>query len=239
MQRNKLIYALADAALVISSDLKKGGTWTGAVEQLDKLRCVPLYVRSMGDASPGLDALRKKGAMPWPNPHDAQELKSLLRGAASLVSAPGQSQQSLFASDESSLPADRSCASTALDDGGAQHCDQSPAQSIATAEVEAQTNQEPSGDLQQTRPKSGEEADVLFAAVRASMRRLLISPKKDAEVAEALRISKAQAKAWLEQLVEEGVIKKQRKPAGYVAVYLHLFSGDRVAVESPPSGLRP
>jgi DNA processing protein len=30
MQRNKLIYALADASLVVSSDLNKGGTWAGA-----------------------------------------------------------------------------------------------------------------------------------------------------------------------------------------------------------------
>lgn len=36
MQRNKLIYALADAALVVSSDYEKGGTWAGAVEQLEK-----------------------------------------------------------------------------------------------------------------------------------------------------------------------------------------------------------
>jgi DNA processing protein len=48
MQRNKLIYALADASLVVSSDLNKGGTWTGAVEQLDKLKFVPVYVRSTG-----------------------------------------------------------------------------------------------------------------------------------------------------------------------------------------------
>ncbi|WP_295440838.1 DNA-processing protein DprA [uncultured Thiodictyon sp.] len=34
MQRNKLIDALADAALVVSSDYKKGGTWAGAIEQL-------------------------------------------------------------------------------------------------------------------------------------------------------------------------------------------------------------
>src|SRR5258708_24895620 len=38
MQRNKLIYALADAALVVSSDLERGGTWTGAVEQLARFR---------------------------------------------------------------------------------------------------------------------------------------------------------------------------------------------------------
>ena len=68
MQRNKLIYALADAALVVSSDYEKGGTWAGAVEQLEKLRLVPVYVRSNGETGKGLEALRRKGALPWPNP---------------------------------------------------------------------------------------------------------------------------------------------------------------------------
>ncbi|HZE72640.1 MAG TPA: DNA-processing protein DprA [Pyrinomonadaceae bacterium] len=68
MQRNKLIYALADAALVVNSDYEKGGTWAGAVEQLDKLHFVPVYVRTEGETGQGLEALRRKGALPWPNP---------------------------------------------------------------------------------------------------------------------------------------------------------------------------
>ena len=51
MQRNKLIYALADTSLVVSSDLNKGGTWAGAVEQLDKLKFVPVFIRSTGESS--------------------------------------------------------------------------------------------------------------------------------------------------------------------------------------------
>jgi predicted Rossmann fold nucleotide-binding protein DprA/Smf involved in DNA uptake len=70
MQRNKLIYALADAALVVGSDYGKGGTWSGAVEQLDKYRLVPIYVRSSDNLGKGLEALRQKGALLWPNPQD-------------------------------------------------------------------------------------------------------------------------------------------------------------------------
>ena len=51
MQRNKVIYALADAALVVNADINKGGTWAGAIEQLEKLRLVPVYVRSTGETS--------------------------------------------------------------------------------------------------------------------------------------------------------------------------------------------
>ncbi|MFZ7344482.1 DNA-processing protein DprA [Avibacterium volantium] len=72
MQRNKYIYALADAALVIDSDLKKGGTWSGAIEQLEKYQNIPLYIRSIGQESVGLNALKEKGALLWPNP-DSKE----------------------------------------------------------------------------------------------------------------------------------------------------------------------
>ncbi len=64
MQRNKLIYGLADAALVVATERDKGGTWAGAIEQLDVLRFVRVYVRAT--TSPGLDALAARGAQRWP-----------------------------------------------------------------------------------------------------------------------------------------------------------------------------
>ena len=77
MQRNKLIYSLANIALVVNSDFEKGGTWSGAKEQLDKFHLVPVFVRSTGPASRGLDALLEKGAVPWPNPQNEEELQHL------------------------------------------------------------------------------------------------------------------------------------------------------------------
>jgi DNA processing protein len=78
MQRNKVIYALAEAALVVSSDYKKGGTWAGAIEQLQKHRSVSVYVRATGDPSQGLLALQQAGAIPWPDPQTPEDLKALL-----------------------------------------------------------------------------------------------------------------------------------------------------------------
>lgn len=78
MQRNKMIYALADAALVVNSDYEKGGTWAGAVEQLEKLHLVPIYIRSNGETGKGLEALGRKGALPWPNPDSAETFDSAL-----------------------------------------------------------------------------------------------------------------------------------------------------------------
>ncbi len=78
MQRNKIIYALADAALVVSADFGKGGTWAGATEQLEKLHLVPIYVRTTSAATRGIEALRRKGALPWPNPKDDDAFHSVL-----------------------------------------------------------------------------------------------------------------------------------------------------------------
>ena len=66
-------------------------------------------------------------------------------------------------------------------------------------------------------------ADTLFAAVRDVLLLLLKVPMKDAEVATALDISNAQAKAWLLRLLDEGVIEKQKKPAGYIVKQSSLF----------------
>jgi DNA processing protein len=83
MQRNKAIYALADAALVVTSDLNKGGTWAGAVEQLDRLRFVPVFVRDGAPVGKGNAALLQRGARAWPDPQSATELEAILAAAAS------------------------------------------------------------------------------------------------------------------------------------------------------------
>jgi predicted Rossmann fold nucleotide-binding protein DprA/Smf involved in DNA uptake len=95
MQRNKIIYALADAALVVNSDHMKGGTWAGAVEQLDKLRLVPVYVRSSEDQSKGLRALQSRGALPWPEPTSSHALLETLCARLPQVKR-GLEQEELF-----------------------------------------------------------------------------------------------------------------------------------------------
>lgn len=93
MQRNKAVYALADAALVISSDYQRGGTWAGAVEQLEKMRLVPVYVRSHGQIGNGLEALRQRGALPWPDPETPEALNEALAleaGPRTSVSKQGE-----------------------------------------------------------------------------------------------------------------------------------------------------
>lgn len=60
MSRNKLIYALADYAVAISSDFGKGGTWAGATENI-KHKYTPMLVRADGEAPAGNVALLQQG----------------------------------------------------------------------------------------------------------------------------------------------------------------------------------
>ncbi len=61
MRRNRLIYVLSRAAVVVASSLEKGGTRSGALENL-KARWVPLHVRD--DGSPGNRRLISEGGHP-------------------------------------------------------------------------------------------------------------------------------------------------------------------------------
>lgn len=63
MRRNRLIYALVEAAVVVASSAEKGGTRSGALENM-QAEWVPLHVRD--DGSPGNRALISAGASPLP-----------------------------------------------------------------------------------------------------------------------------------------------------------------------------
>ena len=234
MQRNKLIYALADASLVVSSDLNKGGTWTGAVEQLDKLKFVPVYVRSTGGSSPGLDALRSKGALPWPNPQDADTFEAVFEVAAPTPVPSPQSGLALFSEDGPSgvapMPSTPPETKPVID----APSEPVPPSAAAPLDEPVELTPEPAPSAavtpeatpEATRPMAttpSTPAETLFAAVRGVLQLLLKSPMKDAEVAAALDVSTAQAKAWLQRLVDEGVIEKQKKPAGYIVKQSTLF----------------
>jgi DNA processing protein len=237
MQRNKLIYALSDASLVVSSDLNKGGTWAGAIEQLDKFKFVPVYVRSTGEMSAGLDALRGKGAIPWPNPKDAGALESVFDAASSVQVTLSQPDLAMFSSDGSSDIATTLPEVSKTQSGieGLSEPVQPPFSAMNDKSVGVAPDSLPSTlHVSEAKPDAATlvekvestPADALFASVRQAIQLLLIAPMKDAEVAAGLDVSNAQAKAWLLRLLDEGVIEKQKKPAGYILKRSNLFSSE-------------
>ena len=186
MQRNKLIYALADAALVVTSDFEKGGTWTGAIEQLERLHFVPVFVHNGANVGKGNPALLNRGAKPWPDPQDENELAMVLVAAAEAATSEPK---------QDTLP-------LTLWEHPATY--QAPPVTKPT-EVAAEKTQPPPTDAELS-----PDAELLHA-VREILRRELVEARTEDEVANLLVITKPQAKAWLARFVEEAVLEKVKK----------------------------
>ena len=75
MERNKLIYALSDAALVVAAAAESGGTWAGALEALESGR-VAVYVKLVENVESGNHKLMVRGAREFP-PEPWDDLRSL------------------------------------------------------------------------------------------------------------------------------------------------------------------
>jgi DNA processing protein len=188
-----LIYALSDAALVVNSDFEKGGTWAGAVEQLEKLHLVPLFVRSDQDSGKGLKALQQKGALGWPNPEFPEELIKTL--AAKLDVTNNRSLQK-------ELPLYSAVISATAN------------QNLNLPENVAE---QPAGPYETPAATSG-PADELFATVKSLVLRLYMPgdiTKTEIAVADALQVSKKQAKEWLDRMVKENILVHKIKPSCY------------------------
>ena len=191
MQRNKLIYAFSDAALVVNADLNKGGTWAGATEQLGKLHFVPVYVRSTDAANEGLIGLQKKGALPWPNPDTPEGLADAMHREPT-ASSRTSAQAELPLLGEGQRPID----------GLPEGVPQSPEGKDSPPSLDNSDSADP--------------AEVLFAKVRELLMQLLAQPRREADVASALEVTPSQARMWLTRLAEEGVVERRKKPVLYV-----------------------
>ncbi len=97
MGRNRLIYTLADFAIVVASDEGKGGTWAGATETL-RHKWVPVFILAHPDMPQGNRSLLEKGGIPFPYPFRVPytKLGEWLQSQADQAS-PGEMQYKLFA----------------------------------------------------------------------------------------------------------------------------------------------
>ena len=226
MQRNKLIYALSDAALVVNSDYGKGGTWTGAVEQLDKLKLVPVYVRADGEMGKGLEGLRERGARPWPDPEMPEALERILDAAPSEeYTAPGQRPLSMDFQDGSAPSGDDRQAEPAAPARTPEPCaaaDPTPADELfakARELIERMDGSRTEAGVAEELQVSKKQAEVwLVRFAEGKIRELFKEAevcKTEAEITGTLRLSGKQVRVCLKRLVEEGVLDKLSRPVRY------------------------
>ena len=196
MERNKLIYGLADAALVVSSAAENGGTWAGATEAL-KQGQVPVYVKSTGAVPAGNLKLLEVGARKFPE-EPWSDLRSLfegqtLRGGLFPAHAAGQAPST-------PTPEETNLAPPQASDAARQ-----PASSGQTAHATVEA------------PLRVDVCDVYVHTLPAILDALR-EPRSARSFVEALHVAPAQAKAWLKRAEAEGKVRKVGKPARYVAV---------------------
>ncbi len=88
MYRNKLIYVLADYALAVRADKGKGGTWSGATDNLQQ-GWTPLWVFAPRNLPEGNQALVEKGARPLEEGEEAlAQAVRIWRGEEALPPPP-------------------------------------------------------------------------------------------------------------------------------------------------------
>ncbi|MGH7813464.1 MAG: DNA-processing protein DprA [Candidatus Binataceae bacterium] len=200
MSRNKYIYCLSDAAIVVSSSKERGGTWTGAIENLNR-GWVPLWVKPHPDTASGNAELVRRGAC-W-LPDGVLELAAL--------SAPQEARQSVQMPGLFDRPAQ---SSEAASSSGADSPPQVEGRNFAgtTHESRSQAKESEAPVQSNQNPDGSGSYDLFLHRLELSAEKAPISAD---ELLRDLGIEKAQLRLWLKRAVEEGCAMKLRKPVRY------------------------
>ena len=199
MGRNKYIYALADYALVINSTANKGGTWAGATEALKKITDVPVFVRIEKNTDEGNVKLIEKGAIPFPEAPWNYSLSELVLERRANFSS--KQKPKLIIEQPSLLDFNNVLESNSQTDtviASSQDSNRSSTDRI-----------DPSATLIQKQPQN------IYEAVLPLILQNLKQPTDDKSLARSLEVQVGQMRAWLKKAVEQGKVKKNKKPVTY------------------------
>lgn len=202
MARNKYIYCVSDAAIVVTSTRDKGGTWNGAVENLNK-NWVPLWTKKNPDATSGNAELVRKGAR-W-LPEGELDLSLLL--TAPDFTKTELPTGSLFDDDLHSSEAKAgSTASSSMP--------QVPGE-IAVASPQHEQTEKDFGQIRSS-PGDAYESPSFYRLFLDRMKTLTEkTPATTDELLGRMDISKTQLQHWLRRAVDEGRVEKLSKPPRY------------------------
>lgn len=187
MGRNKLIYALSDYGLVVSTDHHKGGTWAGAEEELKRENALPIFVR-LGDNVPlGNTKLIEIGAISWPSYIESNNFRQKLNASISeYEEKPLQKNLSLF---EDTIDVE------------------SPFLADEVIEMKKLIV-----DKKSDKPY---QSTSIYELVMPVILNELETPLTSIQLAEVLDVNTTQLNIWLKQAVEDKKVVKLFKPVRY------------------------
>jgi predicted Rossmann fold nucleotide-binding protein DprA/Smf involved in DNA uptake len=227
MQRNKYIYCLSDAALVVHSGAK-GGTWSGATENLKK-RWVPLWVKPTGDAAAGNEGLAKQGGR-WV----AENVRDVIISDLFLEqAAPSSAKADLLPLVESSVesptedPVRQEGTPSSPPKSVMQEAEPPEPAPVCTRESPTASGAETSAPAVDTNavspdtPSASEapKSDMDLTFYTFFLRKLSIacasSAKTPDELGELFELNKTQVNTWLKRALSEKRLRKLSKPVRY------------------------
>ena len=199
MERNKYIYCLSDRALVVYSE-KKGGTWTGANENLKREWGVPLLVKRTINKKAGNEDLVKVGGEWAPrNIHDALNTVLIPRGSANTTTTVEIEDHGVVGEGVKPFNDTKINQSIFLEEDS--HSDAK----FAGSDEEGENT----GSNTQVQPD-----DLGFYQVFISILRELCNehPKTREQLADKMDLQKSQLDKWLKQAIHDRKIIKIRNP---------------------------
>lgn len=198
MGRNKLIYAMSDYGLVVSTEHKKSGTWAGAEEELKRENALPVFVRIGNDTPQGNSKLLDLGAIAWPDLIDRNNFRQQLSDlAVNAQENRPKKNPSLFdfQAAQETVPAEEPPPANEVEEGKKPIAEPEP-----NVEAEAKTPDCPAS---------------IYQAVLPVILNKLDSPATAEELAYTLDVNKTQLNTWLKKAVDENKIIKMPKPVRY------------------------
>ncbi len=226
MARNKYVYCLADAAVIVHSGTK-GGTWSGALETL-KQGWVPVWVKPTEDPQAGNAGLVAKGARRLPEKLGEFGIRDLFerQGRAEPPPRPGD----LF---DTTRAAAKAAAAEYRRGSGPEDLPGAAAVPDPSVEAASLPGPGPSGAAgsgievagfaaEEIRRAAADDEREVFDTMsfyEMFLRRMQTLTAKEAQTVEQLLaeldVSKAQLNEWLKRATAEGKLSKKKAPVRY------------------------
>ena len=194
MSRNKYVYSMSEAAFVIASDYKKGGTWAGASENI-KSGKTHTYIwdnpRYQGNAF-----LIQMGGKAF------TDLERLAISSLAKDTPKFPQQLDFFAINNSEI--ERSVADSSCDK-------KQDIKTVVTAshkDIEIATGNQPT------------HKSAIYMAILPILLGCLDAPKSLDEIVKELDITKKQAQIWIAYAIQEKMISKTASPVKYLRAQL-------------------
>jgi len=186
MGRNKYIYALADFAVVVSSDYQEGGTWAGAEEELKRDVARPVFVRVGQNVPKGNTELLKLGGRPLPDDALKLNLREFIEKSIAGEPLPTPKDQEPVAE---------------------------PCPVVAGGERETTTYSqewpETTARKMSVREAPSSEPASILEAVKPLILKALDKPRKVDDLAKSLEVRKPQMQDWIKSLIKDGILEER------------------------------